>query len=674
MTIQTHPRPTAADATDAAHAQHSRGRLRIYLGAAPGVGKTYAMLAEGQRRRARGADVVIGLVEPHGRRLAAAMAEGLETVPRRTAVHAGATFTELDVEAVLARAPQVALVDELAHSNVPGSRNAKRRQDVEELLAAGIDVVATVNIQHLESLADVVEQITGVVQYERLPDAVARAAEQVELVDMAPEALRRRMVHGDVYPPDRVEAELTHFFRPGNLTALRELALLWVSDRVEEGLERYRADHAIAKPWETRERIAVALAGGPEGVALIRRAARIVTRTPGAELLAVHVVVDDGPASRESADLAEQRQLVEAAGGMWHEVVGEDVAARLAAFTRAYQVTQLVVGGSGAGRLSRVIAGPGVGSQVLRLADHVDVHLVARDQASGQPPRQRTPNGRRATRAEADAVKELALTAVRGGGVTELLEVVRDLLALDAISLLEPGRSIWAGEGLESSADNTPAWYVMAGAGDNPPEQPTAFTVSLGSEGLLLAAQCANLNPAGLRVLTSCSDLIAAALNGILRPGPLAEQPGSPIGLESEVYLRPVDLDEVVAAVLGDLEPGHGLGVTLVGDVPDAVADAALLTRALTGLAALALRRSPKDQAARISIHALDETVEITICDDGERMSQPDAEPSVRLARSLLDSMHCTLRVLCDDAGLTATAILPAAARTALKVGSGISR
>ena len=265
---------------------HGRGKLRIYLGAAPGVGKTYAMLAEGQRRRARGTDVVGALIETHGRRLTAAMAEGLEIVPRRTMNHRGATLTEMDLDAVLARHPRVALVDELAHTNVPGCRHTKRWQDVDELLESGIDVITTLNIQHLESLSTVARQVTGVEQHETLPDDVARRADQIELVDMTPEALRRRMVHGNVYPPNRIEAALTHYFRPGNLTALRELALLWVADRVEEGMQRYRAEHGIAAPWETRERIVVGIAGEKGDEAVIRRAARIAARTPGSDLLA----------------------------------------------------------------------------------------------------------------------------------------------------------------------------------------------------------------------------------------------------------------------------------------------------------------------------------------------------------------------------------------------------
>jgi two-component system, OmpR family, sensor histidine kinase KdpD len=219
-----------------------RGKLRVYLGAAPGVGKTFAMLGEGHRRAERGTDVVVAFVETHGRAHTAEQVAGLEVVPRRTLTYRDASFEEMDVDAVLARRPGVALVDELAHTNVPGSRNAKRWQDVEELLAAGIDVISTVNIQHLESLNDVVEKITGVPQRERVPDSVVRAAGQVELVDMAPEALRRRMAHGNIYGADKVNAALGNYFRVGNLTALRELALLWVADQVDEALQRYRAE------------------------------------------------------------------------------------------------------------------------------------------------------------------------------------------------------------------------------------------------------------------------------------------------------------------------------------------------------------------------------------------------------------------------------------------------
>src|SRR3954447_12755584 len=237
----------------------ARGTLRIYLGAAPGVGKTFAMLNEGTRRAGRGTDVVVGFVETHGRATTAAQVGDLEIVPRHMVTYRGTSFAEMDVDAVIARNPDVALVDELAHTNVPGSRNEKRWQDIEELLAAGIDVISTVNIQHLESLNDVVEQITGTKQRETVPDAWVREADQIEIVDMTPEALRRRMAHGNIYQAERIDAALGNYFRPGNLAALRELALLWLADRVDESLQEYRERHGIDASWETRERVVVAL-------------------------------------------------------------------------------------------------------------------------------------------------------------------------------------------------------------------------------------------------------------------------------------------------------------------------------------------------------------------------------------------------------------------------------
>lgn len=360
----------------------TRGRLRIYLGAAPGVGKTYAMLEEGQRLRSQGSDVVVGLVEPHGRRPTAAMAEGIESVARHTLIHRDAEFTEMDLDAVLERDPRVALVDELAHTNVPGSRNAKRWQDVEELLDAGIDVVSTLNVQHLESLNDVVEQITGITQRETLPDEVARRADQIELVDLPPEVVRRRIQHGDIYPSDRIEAALSHYFRVGNLTALRELALLWLADRVEEGLQRYRAQHGISAAWETRERILVGLTGGPEGETLIRRAARICARTPGSDLLALHVVPSDGLAKADPTALHDQRTLVESLGGSYHQTTGEDVPPALLQFARAENVTQIVLGASRRTRLSSLLRA-GVGRRTIDRSGPIDVHIVTHEHAAG---------------------------------------------------------------------------------------------------------------------------------------------------------------------------------------------------------------------------------------------------------------------------------------------------
>jgi two-component system, OmpR family, sensor histidine kinase KdpD len=356
------------------------GQLRVYLGAAPGVGKTYKMLEEGHRRRERGTDVVVGLVETHGRPHTAALLDGLEVVPRREVAYRGSRFTELDLDAVLARRPEVVLVDELAHTNVPGAGHAKRWQDVRQLLDAGINVITNVNIQHLESINDVVEQITGVPQRETVPDEIVRRADQIELVDMTPEALRRRMAHGNIYRPEKVDAALGNYFRVGNLTALRELALLWVADKVDDELDRYRDDHRITTTWEARERVVVALTGGPEGDTLIRRAARVAARTKGADLLGVHVSRSDGLADGGSpAHLARQRVLLENLGGTYHQVVGPDIATALLDFARGVNATQLVLGASRRGRLAQIVS-PGVSVTTTAEAGSIDVHLVTHDQ------------------------------------------------------------------------------------------------------------------------------------------------------------------------------------------------------------------------------------------------------------------------------------------------------
>ncbi|MFK3979828.1 DUF4118 domain-containing protein [Micromonospora sp. NPDC050397] len=358
----------------------ARGQLRIHLGAAPGVGKTYAMLEEAHRRAERGTDVVVGFAETHGRKHTAAMLGDLEIVPRRTMTYRGVEFTEMDVDAVLARRPEIAVVDELAHTNVPGSRNAKRWQDVQELLDAGIDVLSTVNIQHLESLNDVVEQITGITQRETLPDDVVRSAEQVELVDMTPEALRRRMAHGNIYRADKIDAALGNYFRVGNLTALRELALLWLADKVDDQLDRYRAENHIGARWEARERVVVALTGGPEGETLIRRAARVAARTPtGADLLAVHVSRSDGLTGVDPTQLARQRVLVESLGGTYHQVVGSEIATALLDFARGVNASQIVLGASRRGRLAQIFS-RGVGVTTVALSGSIDVHLVTHEQ------------------------------------------------------------------------------------------------------------------------------------------------------------------------------------------------------------------------------------------------------------------------------------------------------
>jgi len=358
----------------------TRGELRIYLGAAPGVGKTFAMLGEAHRRAARGTDVVVGLVETHNRIKTAALLEGLEVVPRRTVSYRGVELTELDVDAVLARAPEVVLVDELAHTNAPGSRHHKRWQDVDDLLAAGITVLSTVNIQHLESLNDVIERITGVRQQETVPDELVRRAEQVELVDITPEALRRRMAHGNVYAPEKVDAAMANYFQPRNLTALREMALLWLADQVEVALQRYRSDQQVTDIWETRERVVVALTGGPESETVLRRAARIAERTESAELFAVHVLRGDGLAGAPVGALAGLRRLAENVGASFHTVVADDVPAALLDFARGVDATQLVIGTSRRSRPARLLV-ESIGVRVVQDSGHIDVHMVTHPEA-----------------------------------------------------------------------------------------------------------------------------------------------------------------------------------------------------------------------------------------------------------------------------------------------------
>ncbi|MET7395992.1 DUF4118 domain-containing protein [Dactylosporangium sp. NPDC005572] len=828
----------------------TRGRLRIYLGAAPGVGKTYAMLAEGQRRRSRGTDVVIGFVEPHGRQLTAAMADGLEVLPRRACDYRDARFTEMDLDAVLARHPQVALVDELAHTNVPGCRNAKRWQDVEELLDAGVDVVSTLNIQHLESLNDVVRQITGVTQQETLPDEVARRAEQVELVDMTPEALRRRMVHGNVYPPDRIEAALTHYFRPGNLTALRELALLWLADRVEEGLQRYRAEHGIATRWETRERILVALSGGPEGETLIRRAARVAERIQGADLLAVHVMPCDGLTSGSHPALAAQRALVESLGGRYYQVVGDDIAKAILQFAQAENATQIVLGASR--RRWPALTGEGVGARVTRLSGPIDVHMVTHE-AAARPPALRlsgagrgfgvrrylagaalavlllpavtligqyghfalsslllgyllpvivvaltggmyvalataaagallanyyfTPpphsltiasaddvvalvvfvviaalvswatetatwQTRRAARAsaEAGALSTLAGAELGGPSLPALLEQVRQLFGLEAVSLLDRQPD---GVGHR--------WHVVASCGDRPPEHPAGADTSVpAGPTVTLAGRGRALGDSDQRVLVACAVQIAACLDRqqlaertadadqqiaadrarttMLRitqqelQAPLAQLQDTLDGLGArdplsaaqrhelaatgqaslariatcltdlqhlgqaragalDIHLRPVELDDVLSAALDDLGPGgHDIVVDTPEDLPDVIADANLLTRAVTSLATNALYRSPRNAPATVTVNVLPASLAINVIDHGPRVPGPDEpgprEPArgttgptpdgslpVRTARALTEAMGGTLRSYdTPGGGLTIGLQLPRAA------------
>ena len=689
------------------------------------------MLAEGQRRRARATDVVAALVETHGRRQTAMMAEGLETLPRRTVTYRGSTFAEMDLDAVLARHPQVALVDELAHTNVPGCRNAKRWQDVDELLDAGIDVITTVNVQHLDSLSDVARQITGVRQQETLPDEIARRADQIELVDMAPEALRRRMVHGNVYPPDRIEAALTHYFRPGNLTALRELALLWVADRVDEGLQRYRAEHGIGAPWETRERIVVGIAGEPADERIIRRAARIAANTPGSDLVAAHVTRDDGMTSGADEALDVQRTLVSSLGGSFWQVPGTDIAEALLRFAHDQNATQMVLGASRRNRLVTLLAGKSTPTKLARCAGHIDVHLVSRESAGRRPwaaaglltvLRVRRGRARRET-AAASALSRLAASVVSGhGDPAALLEEIRGMFDLAAVSLLEQ-RHDGAG----------PGWHVMASAGDVPSDGPADFLLPV-TEKITLAGHGHRLSGEEQRVLSRCAVPMVAGLlrrrqdeqdadaarraadqrsrsallaatgrqardqlaradaSLALLAGPEAISPGERAALAADARhavsfvsrlitdvsdlgrlhagalvtcLRQVDLDEVLAAVLEDLGPGAPeIALSLPEDLPDVIADADLLTRVLTSLTAWALHHGAGDMPPAIAATRREADVELRVTVKGIREpagGEPD-DLGFRLARDLTEAMGDAFRYTPDpDGDRTVIITLPAA-------------
>jgi two-component system sensor histidine kinase KdpD len=371
--------PAPAD-SDTEGVVEAAGHFRIYLGAAAGVGKTFSMLGEGHRRFDRGTDVVVGFVESHGRKLTEEAIGELEVVPRKVVEYRGSHFPEMDLDAVLARRPKVALIDELAHTNVPGSgRHDKRWQDVLEILEAGIDVITTVNIQHLESIADAVEQMTGTPVRERVPDWVVHKADQIELVDSSPESLRRRMLHGNIYPKEKVPQALTHFFRTDNLIALRELALRFLADETEEELLEHLQRHQSNVLWETTERIMVAVTAAPGTDILLRRAARIAARVKG-ELWVVHVVSGESAGPSKGGKIAALHTLADDLGARWQEIHDDNPARAIIVFAQQHQITQIVIGSSRRTRWQEISGGGSIVRRILREAGAagIDVHVIAR--------------------------------------------------------------------------------------------------------------------------------------------------------------------------------------------------------------------------------------------------------------------------------------------------------
>jgi two-component system sensor histidine kinase KdpD len=354
-----------------------KGIFKLFLGYAPGVGKTYNMLSEGIRRHSRGEDVVIVVVETHGRASIAELATRLEAVPRRQIVYKGTTFDEMDVDAILARKPQVALVDELAHTNIEGSKHRKRYEDVVELLDAGIDVISTMNVQHVESVTPIVGRITGITVRETVPDWVLQRVNEIVLADLTPEALQARMRRGDIYPVDRAERALSNFFRPGNLIALRELALRQVGQVVDRSLESYLEKEHIEQRAPVTERIGVAISSNPAAQYLIARAARMAQRM-GAELYVIYVDIgaDESPENRRT--LGENIRFAEDLGAQIVRTKGKSVAEEVAKIVREKHITQVLFGRSAVSGWRKYLYLSAI-HKFLRDAPAVDVHIVTQE-------------------------------------------------------------------------------------------------------------------------------------------------------------------------------------------------------------------------------------------------------------------------------------------------------
>ena len=358
-----------------------RGTFKLFLGYAPGVGKTYSMLSEAIRRSSRGEDVVIGIIETHGRKGIQELSGQLEAVPRKKIDYKGTIFEEMDVDAVLERKPHVVLVDELAHTNIPGSKHRKRYEDIQDLLAAKIDVITTLNIQHIESIAPTVRAITGVTVRETVPDWVPLSATETVMVDLTPEALMNRMKRGDVYSHEKVEQSLKNFFRRGNLIALRELALRQVAEQVDRSLESYMDAKEIRENWGVRERIAVCISGNPTGQYLIARAARMARRMD-AELYVIHVERELAPREDNPKVLEANLRFAENLGAQVVKLKGNSVADTVADFVRGRHITQVIFGRAAIRDWRKYLYLSAV-HRFLRESPAVDVHIVTQEPEDG---------------------------------------------------------------------------------------------------------------------------------------------------------------------------------------------------------------------------------------------------------------------------------------------------
>jgi two-component system, OmpR family, sensor histidine kinase KdpD len=357
--------------------QRTEGILKLFLGYAPGVGKTYSMLSEAIRRQSRGEDVVIGVIETHGRKGIAELAAKLERVPMKKIEYKGTVFEELDPEEVKARKPRVVLIDELAHTNIPGSKHRKRYEDVLDLVDAKMEVLSTVNVQHLESIAPTVGAITGIKIRETVPDWVLEHANEIVMVDLTPEALQNRMKRGEVYHTEKVDQALKNFFRRGNLIALRELALRQVAEQVDRSLESYMEEKDIHDPWVVRERIAVCFSSNPRAQYLIARASRMARRMD-AELYAIYVDIGADTSERDKNSLQANIQFAESLGAKVVKLTGKTVSEATAQFVREKHVTQVIFGRSAVEGWRKYLYMTAI-HRFLSNAPSVDVHIVTQE-------------------------------------------------------------------------------------------------------------------------------------------------------------------------------------------------------------------------------------------------------------------------------------------------------